>query len=506
MVFDGFRLYGKRPSQLTHQVLGQRLVSDIPCAFRGDVEHPFAPKGYREVFSLTSMFRRTIGTTSFLMFFAAFGCKRSAPTDVAQSNPSSSVASTSVAEMPSGVSAGLQLASSTNPGPTAAPDETQSQKEAERRRIEKRKPVVLSEAAQKNAKIYVNALGAGRRATKKKDWQKAEEAFDKCLQLVPEDARARAERGYAKLLQGQLDEAKTDFDEAMKYTDSTSLLQQIAFNLVQVAKQKGDEKAEKRWTKYRKDLAKSHRVSAGVTCTFDVQTVSLVPFRTKNLSELWPVILKAHGSGTLSDIKLSDASSSTEIPLSATNAELWKGISAHHESEEGNYSFTTSDNTQQVGHVVFKKNGEYFLYAGLSVYWPIARCPYGDAEPSVLGGGGEPLRVEIASNIETLGYMCENKRGKSAPCGTSEDEDETPVQSFCAWSSLGTKVYLLDINTFEAVYLLEGSVSVDDPVSRIFSPITVPVRAFTVEYALNQMVIDACGKRRIEPYPSTAHQ
>jgi len=77
---------------------------------------------------------------------------------------------------------------------------------------------------------YTSALAGGRRATLAKDWAAAKAAFDAALRLRPHDARALAEKGYAELLAGETDAARSDL-EAARWTDDKALAAQAWFNL-----------------------------------------------------------------------------------------------------------------------------------------------------------------------------------------------------------------------------------------------------------------------------------
>lgn len=80
---------------------------------------------------------------------------------------------------------------------------------------------------------YSAALVEGRKATVAKRWSDAVAAFDRALAIVPSDARALSERGYAQLLGGHPESAKHDFKRARATCDpkDAKLAAQIEFNL-----------------------------------------------------------------------------------------------------------------------------------------------------------------------------------------------------------------------------------------------------------------------------------
>jgi tetratricopeptide (TPR) repeat protein len=79
-------------------------------------------------------------------------------------------------------------------------------------------------------KAYRAAMARGRKATDAKDYDKAIAAFDEALTAKPGDARARAEQGFAYLLNGALTGASEAFEMAAQATKDPKLLSQIWFN------------------------------------------------------------------------------------------------------------------------------------------------------------------------------------------------------------------------------------------------------------------------------------
>jgi hypothetical protein len=86
---------------------------------------------------------------------------------------------------------------------------------------------------------YKRALGQGRIATSKHDYRAADAAFAEALAARPSDARALGERGYARLLDGRLDEASADLQLAQGRVSDKVLEGQIWYNLGLVAEKRG---------------------------------------------------------------------------------------------------------------------------------------------------------------------------------------------------------------------------------------------------------------------------
>ncbi len=78
---------------------------------------------------------------------------------------------------------------------------------------------------------FLHALARGRAATTRKDFPAALAAFDEALGKVPREPRALAERGYAKLLAGDVYGAGMDLRAARGRTTDEALSAQIWWNL-----------------------------------------------------------------------------------------------------------------------------------------------------------------------------------------------------------------------------------------------------------------------------------
>ena len=84
-------------------------------------------------------------------------------------------------------------------------------------------------------------LTAGRKATQEKRFAEATAAFDALLKIDPQHARARSERGFAYLMNGQLDQAEADFETALTYAaQDTKIQASTHFNLGLIAEKRGN--------------------------------------------------------------------------------------------------------------------------------------------------------------------------------------------------------------------------------------------------------------------------
>jgi len=96
-------------------------------------------------------------------------------------------------------------------------------------------------------------LDEGRRLTRAGDYATAITTFDAAIELDAALARAWSERGYAKLLAGDLPGARADLEAALPLDEGAAYRAAVHYNLGQVAERSGDPKAAK--TAYETSLA-----------------------------------------------------------------------------------------------------------------------------------------------------------------------------------------------------------------------------------------------------------
>lgn len=94
--------------------------------------------------------------------------------------------------------------------------------------------------------LVAKHLAEGRKATKEKRFSDAIAAFDALLKIDEKHARARSERGFAKLIQGDLDGAERDFDQAIEHAqDDIKVRASSWFNKGLIAEKRGNPVAAK---------------------------------------------------------------------------------------------------------------------------------------------------------------------------------------------------------------------------------------------------------------------
>lgn len=118
---------------------------------------------------------------------------------------------------------------------------------------------------------YWAAMSEGRKATLAKKYGDAYAAFDKALKVLPDDARAVSERGYAKLLAKDYKGAVADLDKAVVRTSDKKLLGQIYYNYGLAAEGEGDAEAARaafaRSNTYNPTPAAKKKLDGKSTCT-----------------------------------------------------------------------------------------------------------------------------------------------------------------------------------------------------------------------------------------------
>jgi len=374
--------------------------------------------------------------------------------------------------------------------PAAAPEEI-------------RKPVALDDAAKRTASAYLAALARGRKATTTKDFAKAETEFSACLRLVPRDPRALAERGYARLLAGKLDDADTDLKAASEKAGSTGLLLQVVHNRLLVARQRGDEQAAKGFEEDKKRLNESRRIAPGIDCTSDAHQASLSPERPKTLVEAWKLVTEAHATATAmkpEEIALGSDGPAEGAPPAPppSESELWQTMTGG-TPRDGGWALTTASpyGATLAGHALFSKAGQLYLFPAL--YHSMSfRCGQdGGGVLTVDGGGVVPWHIKFEQDQMTAAYMCgaDPDNGRYGVCGTAEDPGGSPVQSFCTVVSSNVTLTVLDSNTFEGLF--EIVVNVQPSGNNMMGE---PPHLLDVEWLPDHLVMSACGSRRQVPY------
>jgi hypothetical protein len=155
------------------------------------------------------------------------------------------------------------------------------------------------------SKRYQAALGRGRLATQRKDWKTACTAFDEALALMPEDPRAEAERGYARLLSGDLVGANKDLRDAQGHSSDRKLEAQIWFNIGLVAEK--SESVEEARTAFARSVALNPTTSAQrklegeSLCTVQVDRSVVPPRNFPSWREAWRALNDAASEATPAD-------------------------------------------------------------------------------------------------------------------------------------------------------------------------------------------------------------
>ncbi len=310
-----------------------------------------------------------------------------------------------------------------------------------------RAPAPIAGADLPRAKEYVQNLARGRKATAAKDYAHAVAFFDKALVAEPGDARALSERGYAYLLNDNLDAASKDLEAAAKRATSVDLLRQILFNQATVAEKRGDTSTADTLRARRDELGQAKR-SKGKDCSISISRPGILPVKVATAREAWAELKKAHLARTNS-MQLS-----LDEPVIADNAtEETIRATLFGRAPEGNgvLAIRTSESGVDVGHVVIFRGKDIFIHGGLSLFMQ-GRCPCGDNLPRA--SDGDIPRIDMESEFLEMGYMCgDPKSNDIRPC--EEVVDGTPLQSYCYRTETKFRSTFLDPKTLAIMLDIE---------------------------------------------------
>lgn len=354
--------------------------------------------------------------------------------------------------------------------------------EAPTRAAPQRTAVPLDGAAQKTAKQYLASLSQGRKATVAKDFAAAEAAFTKCLELVPNDARALSERGYARLLTEKLEEANADLSAAEEHAPNIALKLQVLHNRMLVARKLGKEREAAYYAAQKQRLKSARQISDGVSCTAVDGESELVPERPANLDEAFKLAAAAHAKLDETDVSGVTGGSDEQ------RARLTE-LAARGPLADGWWSFETEAG-RTANHLLIARGGKLFLFPVLSA-GNLAMCGYeGLAELKLGGGVKEPLHILRTASQAVRGYTCSKPDGSE--CDGSEGET---FMGYCSWSLSRQALILLDAKTFEGIR--EFAVTAE-PTEGFNQREPTPLLDF--EWQAERVTITACGEKHQVAY------
>lgn len=286
-------------------------------------------------------------------------------------------------------------------------------------------PTALEGPAREQAERYVRALGRGRIATGKKQFPAAIKAFDEALAAQPGDARALAERGYARLLADDLDAAEKDLHAALDHHPEKAVLSAAVFNLSLIAKKRGNDALASDLTKAAKAARSPH---ADGSCMLDVRRSGFMYEPDLKVVE---TLRQARGE-MARDAANFNLTPSRPFPSSDEEAALRAAFS---DGKPPPWLVEVSDPNAigSVFHLLFERPDKKFSVALRAGQFSFSRC--GSTSSVDFDLSGIPS-VTVQETSGMVGYMCASKKtGDAKPCVDAPGEDWEPVQSFCATSS-----------------------------------------------------------------------
>lgn len=343
----------------------------------------------------------------------------------------------------------------------------------------------LDAAAQQTAKLYLASLGQGRQATAAKDFAAADAAFSKCVELVPGDARALSERGYARLLAERLPEADADLQAAEKNAPNVALKLQVLHNRMLVAKKQGQDGSAAYYADQRQKLKAAKQLGKGVSCNANDSASDVVPERPASLDAAFELAFAAHAK--LDKVDVSSVGWGTRWGSPETSPEQLKQLAAKGPLADDWWVLLTSAN-ELANHLLVAHGGQLYLFPVLSS-GNVALCgAEGLAELTLGGGVKEPWHITRSVSQAVRGYLCTTPDGKAGPC--SGGSDEVPGMGFCSWSFSRRDLILLDAKTLKGL----GEFTVTAEPSGDSSP-GEPEHLLDFEWQAEQVSINACGEQ-----------
>jgi len=401
----------------------------------------------------------------------ALACSKASPPPP---RPAASASSAKSAEAAHSVVVATSAAPITNLGPGVAPREPP--------------PAVLDAEGQRVARAYLSALGKGRKATLAKDYAAADAQFSRCLELLPKDPRALAERGYARLLANQLSEARADLITAGQKAPNAALQQQIFHNLVLVAQRLGDSAAAERWQTAKDELAAARRLPSGTRCSSEVSRDELLePVVVSSFESALDTIVRAHAAAESIEpgaVQLAAPFQDDEFQARLSALKTARPIA------DGASVIWSCGRENFENHAIIARSGKLYVYPSLSS-GQVPLCGLdGLAEVTIEGGGTTPWRIERAYRSLARGYRCVN------PDGTTGDacDSDVPTMGFCNWGGSEIDVTVLDAQTFRGVRRIRAEARPSDDGG------AEPARLLDLDWQSDHVNIEACGQRQQVPY------
>lgn len=304
-----------------------------------------------------------------------------------------------------------------------------------------------------------------------KDYAKADEQFSRCLAVAPWEAQTLAERGYARLLAGRLDEADADFKLASDSAPRESLLfQQILHNRLLAAQKRNDERAARGFAADEKALKERRKRPANLTCEQHASPSELEPQRPASLQAAIRLMREANakaGAVSPDEVEFRVVGAADVNP-----ADLERGAAeAGGTLPQSANTLTTEGGSVTMNHILVSKDGQLYLFANMSSGL-IYRCGVeGLADLTVAGGGHQPWHIVKDVGVSVPGQRCD-------PSGEN-------CMSFCPWNSSDIDLVILDARTLKGVSAVRLSFEAGSDQQ--------PEGLLELEWQPNEFVVKGCG-------------
>jgi hypothetical protein len=339
-------------------------------------------------------------------------------------------------------------------------------------------------------RAYVDGLARGRKASVARDWPQAIAWFDAAIKAEPTEGRAYAERGYARLLSGDTENASSDFDKAAGLTNDRRLLGQIWFNRGLVDEKRG-------WSDNAlADFAVSNRLNSTSAARKKLGDKDPCLAVVSDAPRCGMDKVDPTGSDWLAFLNDAMAGNPHMEPMPKDAAEARKALTALDADPTGPVvAVVGQPGAGQTAYLVVRRGTQL---RGACLGAEIGgRCP-GQVSFDVAATAGTRVHVHGTELAESgYAYMCIFPDGDVHPCGDGQMNDpDVTTQSFCAGNPSTERDLVVDTASMHVLLTVERPVLPDDGTDA-----GVAIRATMVPAGLK---LEALGCDRTVPWPPDA--
>ncbi len=287
--------------------------------------------------------------------------------------------------------------------------------------------ITLNAKEKQDADNYMRALAKGRKATRDKDFSTALAAFDDALRIRPHDVRALGERGYARVMAKDLDNAERDLKEARERAGASDNISSIVYNLGLVAKERGQEDKAKELFEQAKSLRQpGNAKQAKAKCLLDAKHPNTRGVAANDWKGVWNILVAAFKE------HIPGQAFPETIPANATDDQIRAKLSGGRPDTHGAWVIQLSGAGEVASwySIVAKRpTGGFVVFPCISVAPMNGICSPGENEVSLSAEG--MLHASVTETQFVRVYMCQTPKRERVQLCTGED-NEVAVGGSCA--------------------------------------------------------------------------